>query len=176
MQLAEPDTAPVDLATCVYLDLETTGLEPEDEVVAIGILDAQGAPLLDSLVRPQGPTAWPEAQRSHGISPDDVATAPTWAELATRIHTAVADRQVVIYNADFDGRCCPPCVPGSSSGPAGRASSHRRARSHPGCSKTSRSPVLHILGVGATGAAARICPCQTCFPIVQLYNWEMPGS
>ena len=104
MHPSGPDSAPVELATCVYLDLETTGLEPEAEVVAIVLLDAQGAPLLDSLVRPQGPTAWPEAQRIHGISPDDVVTAPRWAELATRIHTAVADRQVVLYNADFDCR------------------------------------------------------------------------
>ena len=34
MQINETDTATVDLATCVYLDLETTGLEPEAEVVA----------------------------------------------------------------------------------------------------------------------------------------------
>ena len=53
MQLDGPDTATVDLATCVYLDLETTGLGPEDEVVAIGIVDPEGAVLLDTLVRPQ---------------------------------------------------------------------------------------------------------------------------
>ena len=111
MLLAEPDTA-VDVATCVYLDLETTGLTPADEVVAIGILDAQGAPLLDTLVRPQGLTAWPEAQRLHGISPDDVATAPTWAELVPEIEAAVQDRHVVIYNAAFDCRFLGPLLAG----------------------------------------------------------------
>ena len=104
MQIAKPDTAAVNLATCVYLDLETTGLEPEDEVVAIGIVDAEGAVLLDTLVRPQHLTAWPQAQQIHGISPDAVATASRWAELAPRIQAAVTDRQVVIYNADFDCR------------------------------------------------------------------------
>ena len=33
----------MNLAKCVYLDIEATGLETEDEVVAISIVDAAGA-------------------------------------------------------------------------------------------------------------------------------------
>jgi hypothetical protein len=54
----------------VYLDLETTDLHPsEDEIVEIGILDDQGQPLLDTLVRPIRHTSWPEAEYINGISP-----------------------------------------------------------------------------------------------------------
>ena len=104
MQLAAPDTATVDLATCVYLDLETTGLGPEDEVVALGIVEAAGAVLLDTLVRPQRLATWAAAQRIHGISPAAVAQAPSLSELAPAIQAAVQDRSVVIYNAAFDCR------------------------------------------------------------------------
>jgi DNA polymerase-3 subunit epsilon len=38
----------------VFLDLETTGLDPRtDEILEIGILDDAGRVLLDSLVRPE---------------------------------------------------------------------------------------------------------------------------
>ena len=90
------------LAHCVYLDVETTGLQPDDEVVAIAIVDAAGGVLLDSLVRPQHHVEWGLAQEIHGISPAAVAGAPTLAELATPIQAAIYNRHVVIYNAAFD--------------------------------------------------------------------------
>ena len=110
MQIAKPGFAAVDLETCVYLDLETTGLEPEAEVVALGIVDAEGAVLLDTLVRPQRLRAWPQAEYIHGISPADVARAPTWPDLAPAIQAAVQDRHVVIYNAAFDCRFLGPLL------------------------------------------------------------------
>jgi len=87
----------------VYLDLETTGLDPaEDEIVEIGILADGGEALVDALVRPQRHRSWPKAQRIHGISPADVEGAPTLAELRARIVEAVTGARVVIYNAPFD--------------------------------------------------------------------------
>lgn len=89
----------------VYLDIETTGLYADiDEVLEVGILSDDGSVILDSLVRPQLIEEWPDAQRIHGISPADVAHAPTLAELSPRIISAVAGARVVIYNADFDAR------------------------------------------------------------------------
>jgi len=87
----------------VYLDLETTGLDPTaDEILEIGILDDSGAVLLDSLVKPTRLRQWPDAQRIHGITPAAVADAPTLAELRPRIVAAVTGARVVIYNAPFD--------------------------------------------------------------------------
>ena len=86
-----------------FLDLETTGLDPaRDEILEIGILDDGGEILLDSLVRPQRHTSWPEAERINGIGPADVADAPPLAMLRPRIIEAVAGTRVVIYNASFD--------------------------------------------------------------------------
>ena len=89
--------------TLAVLDTETTGLDPLlDEILEIAIVDENGDVLLNSLVRPTRNTSWPEAQRIHGISPADVANAPTLEELAQQIHDSVEKRKVVIYNAEFD--------------------------------------------------------------------------
>ena len=87
----------------IYLDLETTGLDHRtDEIVEVGILGADGVPLVDSLVRPTRHRSWPEAQAVNGISPADVQDAPPLVNLRPRIIEAVTDAQVVIYNAPFD--------------------------------------------------------------------------
>jgi DNA polymerase-3 subunit epsilon len=87
----------------VFLDLETTGLDPHaDEILEIGILDDAGTVLVDSLVRPERHRRWPGAEAIHGIGPDDVADAPTLEELRPRIIAAIYDALVVIYNAPFD--------------------------------------------------------------------------
>lgn len=87
----------------VFLDLETTGLNPEeDEIVEVGILGADGVPLVDSLVRPTQHESWPKAEALHGISPAAVQDAPPLVDLRPRIVEAVTGAQVVIYNAPFD--------------------------------------------------------------------------
>ena len=92
----------------VYLDTETTGLSPPgDEILEIGILDDQGRALIDSLVRPVNHRTWPGAQAIHGISPADVANAPTLDELRPGIIETVKGREVVTYNALFDSRFLP---------------------------------------------------------------------
>jgi DNA polymerase III epsilon subunit-like protein len=87
----------------VYLDLETTGLyPPADEVLEVAIVDAQGQVLLESLVRPEHTTAWPEAEAIHGIAPGSVQDAPTLEGLRSLIRAAVCGKTLVIYNAPFD--------------------------------------------------------------------------
>ena len=87
----------------IFLDLETTGLDPaRDEILEIGILDDDGEILLDSLVRPERHQTWPAAQCINCIAPADVAEAPPLAALRPRIIETVAGTRVVIYNASFD--------------------------------------------------------------------------
>jgi DNA polymerase-3 subunit epsilon len=86
-----------------YLDLETTGLDPDrDEILEVGLVDQDGTVLLDTLVRPIRRTAWPGAQMINGIPPAAVAQAPTLDSIRPRLIEAVAGTRVVIYNAAFD--------------------------------------------------------------------------
>lgn len=88
----------------LFLDIETTGLNRErvDEIVEIAILDEDGVALMNTLVRPTFTKEWHVAEQVHGLSPSDVATAPTLAELLPQIERICAEKTVVCYNADFD--------------------------------------------------------------------------
>lgn len=89
----------------VIVDTETTGKDCHDpaiELVQITILDTDGVPLLNSLVKPE--RAIPaEATAIHHITDADVAVAPMFCEIAPRIAEAITGQTVVAYNADFDG-------------------------------------------------------------------------
>ncbi len=87
----------------VYLDTETTGLGEDAEVIEIAIVDADGCPLVNTLIRPQGEVP-PDASRVHGLTTAMLQGAPTWPEAWPQIQAAMAGRLVLIYNADYDVR------------------------------------------------------------------------
>jgi DNA polymerase-3 subunit epsilon len=87
----------------IYLDTETTGLKENDEIVEIAMIDHDGRVLFESLVRPlQRIPA--DAMSIHGITDDMVRDAPRWAEVWPKAQALMSDREVAIYNADFDLR------------------------------------------------------------------------
>lgn len=88
-------------ADALFLDTETTGLGPEDEIVEIAIVDAAGTVLLESLCRPTVPVS-EGAYRVHGIGTVDLSGAPAWPELAETVKSLLADRPIVVFNAGFD--------------------------------------------------------------------------
>lgn len=96
-------------ADCLILDTETTGVMRDDEVVSVGLIDAQGRTVLDTLVKPSRPIPW-QATRIHGIHNADVENAPTFADIHETLTKLVAGRQLVVYNLSFDLRildyCC----------------------------------------------------------------------
>ena len=47
----------------VYLDTETTGVTADDEIVELTIIDDDGKPLINTLMKPKYHTSWPGAQR-----------------------------------------------------------------------------------------------------------------
>jgi len=85
----------------IFLDTETTGLDHTAEVCDLAVVDAQGAVLLNTLVRTVRPIP-PDAYAIHGIGNADVAAAPTFAQVADQLRAVLAGRLVVVYNADFD--------------------------------------------------------------------------
>jgi DNA polymerase-3 subunit epsilon len=87
----------------LILDTETTGLGSDAEIVQIAIIDMAGRTILDCLVQPIGaiPLA---ASNIHGITADRVQVAPLWADLWPAIRSILAERTVVIYNANYDTR------------------------------------------------------------------------
>ena len=91
----------------VYLDTETTGLDADDEIVEIAIIDDNENVLVNTLVRPMNQSEWLGAENIHGISPTDVKNAPTQTQISGDIRDAVRDCRVVIYNANYDSQYLP---------------------------------------------------------------------
>ncbi len=91
----------------IVLDTETTGLSPAQghRVIEIGCIE-----LIDRrftgrefhcFIHPEREID-EAAQRVHGISLDDLATAPKFAEVAEEFLQFVAGAELIIHNAEFD--------------------------------------------------------------------------
>ena len=89
----------LDDADLLLLDSETTDLH--GFLVEIAITDREGAPVFHSLVNPLEEID-PQAQAVHGITPDELAGAPTFAQIEPQLREIVWGKTVVIYNAAFD--------------------------------------------------------------------------
>ncbi len=85
------------------LDVETTGLSAADEIVQIGIVDKQGKPVMNQLIKPTRPIP-AAASAIHGIYDDDVASAPNFKGIYIKLSTLLAGQVVIAYNMDFDWR------------------------------------------------------------------------
>lgn len=98
--IADPDV--------VYLDTETTGLGPHDQIIDIAVIDGQDRVLLDTLVRPT--CAIPAASSAiHGIYGHHVTDAPPWDTVYRALLPVLAGRRVVIYNVEYDRRMLAQC-------------------------------------------------------------------
>lgn len=87
----------------VFLDTETTGLGPGDEVIQVALVSTAGEPLLYTLVRPSRPIP-PDSTAIHGLTDADVADAPDADEVLDQLHRAVGGKLILAYNAPFDMR------------------------------------------------------------------------
>ena len=87
----------------LYLDTETTGLDPSSEIVEVALLDHDGAVLMETLVRPTRRIP-PDAMWVHGITNEMVAEAPPWPEVWAELAALLQGRALGIYNAEIDLR------------------------------------------------------------------------
>jgi DNA polymerase-3 subunit epsilon len=84
----------------VIVDTETTGVR-DGEVCQVAIIDHTGKVMFDQLVKPvYGIPA--DATRVHGITEDDVESAPGWVVVAPLVRDIFAGRDVIAYNAVYD--------------------------------------------------------------------------
>jgi DNA polymerase III epsilon subunit family exonuclease len=93
-------------AAYAIVDVETTGTDPAvDEIVSLAVvrLDPDGAETarFATLVRPSRPIP-PEATAVHGITDEDVAHAPAFAELAPTVVGLLDGAVFGAHNAAFD--------------------------------------------------------------------------
>ena len=87
----------------LILDTETTGLYNDAEIVEISIVDKNGWPALDTLIKPQSPIP-ANATEIHHITNDMVKDAPGWADVHDEFCKLTKDRRLVVYNLDYDRR------------------------------------------------------------------------
>jgi DNA polymerase III subunit epsilon len=83
----------------VILDSETTDLD--GYLVQLAVIDTASTVLFDSLINPECLIS-EGAQRIHGITADQVASAPTWAQVEAEVLAVLGGRRVVVFNQEFD--------------------------------------------------------------------------
>lgn len=101
---ALPAETPPNSIDLIVFDVETTGLNPEqDEILQISIIDGNGQVLLNSYVKPYFHTKWPEASKINGITHETIETAP-YPEMLIPIVKGIfnAAKLLVAYNNSFD--------------------------------------------------------------------------
>ncbi len=87
----------------ITFDSETTGLNEagDDEIIQWAVCDQQGIVLGSGYIKPTVPIS-AGAFEVHGISSEQLADAPSFAESWPTIRELLTGKTVVIYNASFD--------------------------------------------------------------------------
>ena len=88
----------------VFLDVETTGLDPKvHEIVEISVVALDGHVLLDTKVKPVNiEVASPRALEVNGYNEADWAGAPTFDEVKDDVMAALKHKIIVAQNPTFD--------------------------------------------------------------------------
>jgi DNA polymerase-3 subunit epsilon len=91
-------------SACVMLDTETTGLNDDDEVIELAILDCStGATLFDSLIKTDKKSN-PQAFKVNNITPEMLKGKSTIGEVWSTVEGMVGNRVVLASNCAFDER------------------------------------------------------------------------
>lgn len=87
----------------LFLDTETTGLDAGAQALEIGLVNALGEKIFETRLKPTVGID-PAAAAVHGISDDDLVSAPSWPDIAQQLQHHIGRRPLVIFNAEFDTR------------------------------------------------------------------------
>ena len=85
----------------LVMDVETTGLGPEAEVVEAAIIGNRGDTLFDAVVRPHTAPE-PQASRVHGLDLETLRNEPRFDQIYGMLAQLLTGRTVVAYHAQFD--------------------------------------------------------------------------
>ena len=85
----------------LVIDVETTGLGLEAEVVEAAIIGNRGDTLFDAMVRPHAPPE-PKASKVHGLDGEALRNQPRFGQIYEKLMELLTPRTVIAYNAEFD--------------------------------------------------------------------------
>lgn len=95
------------------VDIEGNGQRPPD-IVEVAVVPVDGGAVgsyRSWLVRPARPITAMVTEKVHGISNEDVADAPTWADVAGEVAQALGGRILVAHNAGVERAVLARCLP-----------------------------------------------------------------
>lgn len=87
----------------LILDTETTGIDGEDEIIDIAIIDMQGNILLDTFVNTNQEIK-ESAYYVHGINKEMINNAPYFKEINDNVKKIIENKTLLIFNDGFDVR------------------------------------------------------------------------
>jgi len=87
----------------VYLDTETTGLEYDDEIIELAIVNSEGKVIFDSFIKPQKPIPLSATAINH-ITNEMVQNSPSLPLVWSQIKYQLSNHPTGMYNAEFDIR------------------------------------------------------------------------
>ena len=85
----------------VVMDIETTGLRINAEIVEAAVVDNRGDALLETLVRPRTPPE-PGASRVHGLHAGTLRNERRFEQIYQVLARLLIGRTIIAYNATFD--------------------------------------------------------------------------
>ncbi|WP_460526589.1 3'-5' exonuclease [Flindersiella endophytica] len=93
--------------------MEGNGQRPPDvvELAVVPVDDGRVGSFRSWLVRPPRPITAMVTEKVHGISNEDVADAPEWAEVAGEVGHALKGRILVAHNAGVERKLLARCLP-----------------------------------------------------------------
>ena len=100
----------------ICFDTETTGCSKWDEIIQISIFEMDASSLeitevLSTFVKPLNKKRWDSAEAVNGISPQDVANAPTIKDLRPQLASIFSSAETIVgHNVGFDIRMLAQCA------------------------------------------------------------------
>ena len=89
----------------IVLGTETTGIDEKAEILQLSIIDTDGKVLYNKYFKPAHHTAWDEAMKINGITPEMVANCNTFEEMLPEIEEILSKADCIMgYNVNYDIR------------------------------------------------------------------------